>query len=152
MSDVVAVSKMLQIDRSAPFDPVALIGGKWSIVEQDKRSIVLSEIDINKINLETVSYPDERVVHGQRRFQRLRKVGHIRLDAQVLLALLEDQALIPEHWKLNGRISFDGTRLWDRNRNGYVLVLRRLGGKWCWDFDSLDVDCDAKSPSACLAE
>lgn len=62
---------MLYIDRSIPFDPVAFIGKGWSIVEQDERSLALTEVDINKVISERTLRPDEVVIKGEDKLKHL---------------------------------------------------------------------------------
>ena len=127
-----------------------------SIEEQDERALVITEVDLSKIRLETTLKPGETPVIGEERLKRLKKAGHIRLDAKVFQTLWENQSLIPEKWKekTNGNttyIFFDGTVLRDPDGDRYALCLYWYDGEWYWYYDWLDVDFGASYPSAVLA-
>lgn len=151
-----AEGNMLQIDRSTPFNHAAFLGNGWSIVEQDERSLALPEIDLNKISFETTLRPGEVSIKGEEKLRRLKEAGHIRLDAQVLQTLWENQHLIPESWKekTGGNttyIFFDGTILQRPDGDRYVLYLYWYDGEWHWHCRWLGSDWFAMNPSACLA-
>lgn len=156
--------KTISIERVSTFDPVAFIGNGWSIVEQDERSLKLSEVDLSKVSLETMlKGPEgsllkgnESDVFGEEKLKRLKDAGHIRLDAKVLQTVLENRCLIPESWKnkTKGNITcifFDGTILQDSNGNRYVLCLYWHDGKWNWNEHRwLGGNWFASDPSAVL--
>lgn len=161
--------KIIKIDRVKPFNPAEFIGSGWSIwrgpkdcnglkgeEEQDKIALALTEVDLNKIRFETMLKLDETRVNGEEKLTRLKKAGHIRLDAKIFQTLLENPNLIPEEWKekTNGKttyIFFDGTILRSPDGDRCVLCLCWDGGKWYWRYYWLDYDFDALCPSAVLA-
>lgn len=151
---IVGEPKVIPIDLSKSFDP-AFIGEGWKIEEQDERSLALSEIDLTKVRLETMLEGRETSVNGEEKLKRLKKAGHIRLDAKVFQMLWENQHLIPERWKeqTNGNttfIYFDGTILRDSRGRRYVLCLCWNDGRWHWNVHWLDDDWSVSLPSAVL--
>ena len=150
------VPKVITIDRTSAFDPVAFIGEGWSIVEEDERSLKLGEVDLTKVNFETMLKERESSVVGEEKLKRLKDAGHIRLDAKVFQTLWENQHLIPASWKelTNGNttyVFFDGTILRDSHGRRYVLFLYWRGGEWRWRCSWLDGGWGAYYPSAVLA-
>lgn len=153
---IVGEPKVIPIDRTSAFDPVAFIGEGWSIVEEDERSLALGEVDLTKVNFETMLKERESSVVGEEKLKRLKDAGHIRLDAKVFQTLWENQHLIPASWKepTNGNttyVFFDGTILRDSNGYRYVLYLYWRDGEWRWDCPWLDGKWSANDPSAVLA-
>ena len=149
-------SIMIKIDRTEPFNLAQFMVQGSSIEEQDERALVITEVDLSKIRLETTLKPGETPVIGEERLKRLKKAGHIRLDAKVFQTLWENQSLIPEKWKekTNGNttyIFFDGTVLRRPSGNRCALYLYWFGGEWLWYCNWLDRDFDASNPSAVLA-
>jgi len=145
-------SRILVIDRSQPFDPVKFSGRYWGIVEEDERSLALTEVDLAKVCLVHMLRDGETFVRGDEALRRLRETGYIRLDAKVLQTLLENQELIPESWKerVDGHVRsiyFGGTELHDRSYHEsteflrewlamadwhYILSLCWSDGQWEW--------------------
>jgi hypothetical protein len=153
---IVGEPKVIPIDRTSAFDPVAFIGNGWSIVEEDERSLKLSEVDLTKVNFETMLKDHESSVVGEEKLKRLKDAGHIRLDAKVFETLWENQHLIPASWKepTNGNttyVFFDGTILRDSDGLRCVLCLCWHGGRWYWSCYWLDNEWSALDPSAVLA-
>jgi hypothetical protein len=153
---IVGEPKVIPIDRTSAFDPVAFIGEGWSIVEEDERSLALGEVDLTKVNFETMLKERESSVVGEEKLKRLKDAGHIRLDAKVFQTLWENQHLIPASWKepTNGNttyVFFDGTILRDSRGNRYVLYLCWFDGEWDWDYIWLGREWSARDPSAVLA-
>ena len=149
-------SIMIKIDRTEPFNLAQFMVQGSSIEEQDERALVITEVDLSKIRLETTLKPGETPVIGEERLKRLKKAGHIRLDAKVFQTLWENQSLIPEKWKekTNGNttyIFFDGTVLRRPGGFRYALCLYWRDGEWSWHYYWLDNDFDASNPSAVLA-
>jgi hypothetical protein len=150
------VPKVITVDRTSAFDPVAFIGNGWSIVEEDKRSLKLTEVDLAKVSFKTTLKGRENTVVGNEKLKRLIASGDIRLDAKVFQTLWENQHLIPEAWKqpTNGNttyVFFDGTILQHSGGGRYVLDLFWSDGRWRWRYVWLDVQWDANRPSAVLA-
>jgi hypothetical protein len=144
-------SQIISIDRTKPFDPAAFISEGWTIEEQDENALALTGIDLAKIRFETTLN-----ITGEEKLKRLKKAGHIRLDAKIFQTLWENKSLIPESWKekINGNIRFiffDGTVL--RNPRGYRSVLSLFwdGGQWDCYYYWLDRKFYACHPSAVLA-
>ncbi len=153
---IVGEPKVIPIDRTSAFDPVAFIGEGWSIVEEDERSLALGEVDLTKVNFETMLKERESSVVGEEKLKRLKDAGHIRLDAKVFQTLWENQHLIPASWKepTNGNttyVFFDGTILRNSRGSRCVLCLYWDDGEWDWRYGWLDDKWDARYPSAVLA-
>ncbi len=153
---IVGEPKVISIDHTSAFDPVAFIGEGWSIVEEDERSLKLTEVDLTKVSFETMLKDGEKTVVGEEKLKRLIASGDIRLDAKVFQTLWENQHLIPEAWKqpTNGNttyVFFDGTILRHSRGNRCVLCLYGGGGKWRWFCLWLDRKWGARNPSAVLA-
>jgi len=143
---IVGEPKVITINRGC-FNPAKFIGDGWSILEDetDTRSTALTKLDLTKVQQMTMLKLSENVVNGKERLKRLKKNGHIRLDAEVFLTLWQSQLLIPESWKegVNGDtrfIFFDGTILRDPNGDRGLLYLYWHVGMWNWDVYRLDND------------
>ncbi|MBU3925971.1 hypothetical protein KJ763_02290 [Patescibacteria group bacterium] len=150
------MSKPVSINRSQPFDPEKFLGEGWKIAEQDERSLALDEIDLTKIQFETCLKPNESRITGEEKLKRLKKDGHIRLDAKIFQTLWENQHLIPEKWKekINNNICFiffDGTVLQGPGGDRNVLFLYWHDGGWHWDYSWLERAWHIDDPSAVLA-
>ncbi len=134
---------IIRINRKILFDPVQFMQHQGlEIEEQDERSIMLEEIDLSKITLESMLKGD-LVISGEEHLKRLKKSGYIRLDARIFQTLWENLHLVPDHWRGTEdspkHIFFDGTILknehgryvismfWDKNRN------------WRWTYCRLDI-------------
>lgn len=143
------------IDRTKPFDPT-FIGKAWTIEEEDKQSLELTNIDVSKIQLTTEFLDGKSYLNGEKKLEWLKKQKLIRLDAKIFQLLWENQNLIPEEWKKdedgNTRyIYFDGTVLRHPDGSRYVLCLYFRGGEWFWGYGWLGVGWDSQGPSAVLA-
>ena len=154
--NIVGDPKIIQIDRSNKFSPVEFLGKGWTIEEEDKRSLKLTEVDLTKIRFETCLKVGEGYITGEEKLKRLKSAGHIRLDVQIFLTLWKNQHLIPDKWKekTNGNTTyfyFDGTVLRYPDGHRYVLCLYWDGDGWEWDYSWLDGDWDVDRPSAVLA-
>ncbi|MBU3969017.1 hypothetical protein KJ991_02270 [Patescibacteria group bacterium] len=148
--------KIININRSKPFDPATFISSGWSIEEQDEKSLALTEINITKVMFETTLEKGEKAVNGEEKLKRLKEKNCIRLDAKIFQTLWENQNLIPKEWKekTNGNttfIFFDGTILRGSSGFRYVLHLYWGDGKWSWDYCWLVGDFDVGYPSTVLA-
>lgn len=153
---IVGEPKVIPIDRSTKFDPTKFIGEGWSIVEEDERSLNITEVDMSKVSFEAMLEQGETYVIGEEKLKRLKEHGGIRLDAKVFQTLWENQHLIPASWNepTNGNatyIFFDGTVLRDPFGGRCVLCLYWRGGEWDWDCRWLDDLWSAGRPSAVLA-
>jgi hypothetical protein len=150
------VPKVIPIDRTSAFDPVAFIGEGWSIAEEDERSLALTEVDLSKVNFETMLAEGETSVGGEEKLKRLKEAGHIRLDAKAFQTFWENPHLIPESFKQKTYgnttcIFFDGTILRYSDGELFVLYLYWHDGKWNWHYDWLGIVWCANHPSAVLA-
>lgn len=141
---------ILSIDRSRPFNPAEFIGKGWSIVEQDERSLAITELDPAKISLVSMLNECEMRVQGEEKLRRLKASGHIRLDAKVFLAFWENKDRIPESWK-GKYVYFDGTVLQSPDGRRCILYLYWSGVEWSWCYCWLEDDWNAVNPSAVLA-
>lgn len=146
---------VIPIDRSKPFDPTTFPrpGERWRIAEQDERALALNEVTLDSIQLLRMLEQGEFFVNGEDKLERLKKAGHIRLDAKVFQTLWENQTLIPARWKekTNGAatfIYFDGTILLDPSGLRYVLSFCWRDGEWHQYFSWLDNALGVSSRSA----
>lgn len=153
---IVGELKIIKIDRTTPFDPVAFIDAGWTIEEQDEQSLDLNEIDLTEVKFETTLDKKEKLVKGEEKLKRLKAMDCIRLDAGIFKTLWDNQHLIPEKCKAqtNGNttyIFFDGTVLRNPSGRRVVLCLFWSDGEWRWCYIWLDDDWGANNPSAVLA-
>lgn len=140
----------ISIDRSQPFDPVKFtnFGDDWNIIEeQDKQSLTLTELDLNKVHFVDCLKDGEDNIKGEERLSRLKKMGAIRLDVKILQTLLKNQKLIPENWK-QLYICFDGTVIRDPNGGRCILYMYWEDDRWNWQCNWLHSDYFINSPSA----
>lgn len=153
---IIGEPKVIPIDRTKPFNPVEFIGKGWTIKEQDERSLALTQVDLTKVRFEDCLQKGETSVNGEEKLRRLKKMGHIRLDANVFQTLWENQELIPESWKQKTGgsmtdIFFDGTVLRNPDGRRCLLCLYWRCGEWDWSYRWLDNDWHVSNPSAVLA-
>lgn len=117
----------IAIDRSKKFDPKSFLSflsdhlndrqkKTYLVKEQDQKALLLKEIDLNGVILESGRLPEEKIAGIDACIDRLRYSGRILLDAQIFEALWQNQHLIPKSWQMpsleNGRsisIVFAGT-------------------------------------------
>lgn len=129
-------SNLLQIDRSKRFDLRNLnkicswvdIDEGWSIAEEDKRALSLTEIDLSKMRFDTLPY--NKSCYNEIKKQLVAS-GRVLLDVQVFQILWENQSLIPESWKSGGCIYFGGTEFERGTHRGrYILFMAWVGAGW----------------------
>lgn len=149
---------IVAVDRTHPFDSTTFegLGKGWKIIEQDERSLALTELDLSKVQLATCLKSGEEYLKGEQKLARLKETSQIRLDALFFYTLWKNQHLIPEAWKqmVNGysvAICFDGTILGSPRGYRYVLYLHWCDSEWSWDYRWLESAFDADDPSAVLA-
>lgn len=134
-------SRVINIDRSIPFDPNTLIGGGgWFIKDQDKKSLALGEIDLDQIFL----IVDEHSTDDP---------SNICLDGQILEAILSNDELIPERWKKYNSISFYGTILSNVHYNYSSVLILFSDDEDEWNYGHIPLYCADVSknhPSAVL--
>lgn len=164
--------RILKIGKQT-FDPAKFIGDGWSVwrgpadgnglegeEDIDKRSLAIFELGISKVLFETILKSKESSITGEKKLQRIKKAGHVRLGANVFLALWEDYQKNKENSVLEflyrsrkvTYLDFFGTILRNPNGNRNVLYLcRGCAGKWSWLCSWLDNDWDTDDLSALLA-
>lgn len=140
---IVGEPKVIPITRGR-FNPLRFIEPGWRIIteETDTRSVALSELDLTKVELQTMLSDGESYIKGEEKLKRLKESGKIRLDADIFFALWENQHLIPESWKeqVNGNtrfIYFDGTVLRALKGPACIICLY-WDEKWKWSLDWLE--------------
>ena len=143
------------IIQAVPFNPAEFMDSDWTIDEQDERSLALTEVDLAQVKFETCLKLGETSITGKAKLKRLKKTGHIRLDARFFMALWKNQSLIPEIWKekTNGNatyIYFEGTVLHNSEGLRRVLGLCWVRGQWCWFCGWHENDWNVTRPSAVL--
>lgn len=163
------IGHFFAIDRIKPFNPSEFIGHGWAIwkghaksngmkgrEEQDQRSLVLSEIDFDKVSFETCLKSGETHITGEEKLKHHAKAGHILPDVQIGKDLFEEegQKTLEYLYKEKGITWFEllGTVLRSSSGSRYALYLYRCdGGRWYWDYRWLGSDRGAGSPSLVLA-
>lgn len=153
---IVGEPRVIQIDRSIPFDPEAFIGDGWTIKEQDERALALDQIDLNEVLFETALEKKEAFIKIENKLKRLKTMDCIRLDAGILKTLWENQYLIPSKWKdkTDGKdtyIFFDGTVLKDPKGEPCILYLEWENSRWAWSYHWFEFKLDVSDLSAVLA-
>jgi hypothetical protein len=153
---VLATTAIFSVDRKKPFNPAESIDNGWTIVDEDERSLALSEIDFSKIRLETCLTSGEWSITGEEKLRRLKMTRYIRLDAKVCQTLRENQHLIPGDWKVSANsgvkfVFFDGTILRDPHGHRCIVCLYWDVREWRLYPRRLNLFWDAGRPSAVLA-
>lgn len=152
--EIIGEPKIISVNRGQ-FKPKVFIGEGWNIVnkETDPRSVALTELDLNQVELVTKIERGEKWVQGEKHLKRLKKGGRIRLDADVFITLWHNQYIIPESWKeVDGKrrhIFFDGTVIKSPVGNRSVLYLFWDRG-WCWGASWLADGRFSYTPSAVI--
>ena len=168
--------RYIPINRSKPFNPATFIGAGWSVwrgpangnglkgeEERDPRSAVLTELDLNQVQLVTCLIKrGGREIAGEECIKRLRTDDDdlVRLDENAFKAFWDNWGQFLVWFKrLNGNIqfniqfiSFDGVVLRDPFGDRYTLCLYfNNDGSMGWDCGWLGGDRDANNLSAMLA-
>lgn len=145
-------NNMLRIDRSGVFNisELSSMHTDHGIAEQDENSTSLHEINVDDIELVPVIQGEKGQWNGGnsketkgQKLQRLKDSGYVKLDIRILRALLENQHLIPEKWKISKSdpsnlrdgpaIYFYGTIRYDPDGVRLVAYLQWLNGEWGWN-------------------
>jgi len=142
---IIGEPKVIQIDRTQPFNLKKFLGDGWTIAEEDNNSLKLTELDLTKVQFKDMLKEGETSVNGEEKQKRLKEAGYTRLDAKIFQTLWENQELIPSSWKepIDGNtryIYFDGTILRDSDGDRFVLCLCWHGGEWRWSCSWLGID------------
>lgn len=149
-------TRLFTIDRSKPFDPVKFIGPGWSIIEEDPRSLSLTDIDVAKVRFESGLQDGERDIDGEEKLRRLKERPEVRLDAKLGQAWYEEESqatlcFLHDHFGVTW-FELPGTVLRDPYGLHYFLVLFRYGdGSWVWYFYWLGADRSRSHVSPLLA-
>ncbi|MFA5778293.1 MAG: hypothetical protein WC870_02290 [Candidatus Paceibacterota bacterium] len=136
------MEKIITVDRSTSFDPSLFFGQEgWSTSDgdEDGRALNLTEVDLERIEFEAISFKkNETSISGEKWLRRLKKTGNILLDAKFLEAIKKDTSVIPTSWKkkLKGRpgapctVAFPGVVLVCPQGGRFVLTLMWYKGEW----------------------
>ncbi|MFH0928607.1 MAG: hypothetical protein V1821_04005 [bacterium] len=172
-TEPVPTSHMLSIDRSRPFDPEKFVGPGWSFwrgpangdgktgeIEQDKRSLALTKLDLAKVKMKSSLKKGERTISGEEFLKRLKESGEVRLDAGVFWAVLKGDRYFDQAWTKpsNKRpvsvwrtsIYFFGSPLRSPHGDRYVLYLFGMDGKPSCGWNRLEDDFEASDVAAML--
>lgn len=133
-----------------------LLGPGWTIIDENKKSLRLTEIDMAKIYLKSGLEEGEEFVQGDVKLSRLKKEGYVTLDFAIFNTFWKSPELIPEEWKLKTNnettfICFDGTMFLSPMGERCAIFLF-WKDKWLWRFQSFRDLFDAATPSAVLSE
>ena len=157
--------KIVSVDRTEPFDPTTFIGQGWGLwrgpldgdglegeIEQDERSLALTEIDLTRIGLRTCLRSGEHCLGGREFLRRLQAGNDILLDAGIFQYLWKNPHLFPLGLKEkidDHRICvfFFGSPLRDPDGRCCILYLYWREGGLCWFFRHLGGECN---PAAVL--
>jgi hypothetical protein len=147
--------KVITVDTTSAFDPVAFLGEDWSFAEdRNPRSAMLGLLDdYSKVKLTTDWLEGKSSVDGETRRTRIpADTASTPLHADHFLDLWNNKQKIPEEWKsVKGVITFDGDILRGPSDRRFILYLCWNGGKWHWNYSWLDRDWNAYNPSAVFA-
>lgn len=128
-------------------DPVKFFGGCWNVeeAETDSRSVVITELDLNKVKLVTMLRDGETSITGEENHRRLKAINYIRLNIDVFFMLWGNKYLIPEAWKekINGspqRIYFEGTIFRDSEGHDDALCMYWYDDAWHWSIPWLGLN------------
>lgn len=116
--------KIMIIDRSIQDTLYLFKESGWFVREQNQKSIVLTEIEMDKVITKTVLNGREKEIAGTERLARLKKNGYTLLDIGIAETIHKNPDFFPEEWKRKTnkgthiKISFDGTILQNRE-SGY---------------------------------
>lgn len=159
------VRKLLSIDRvNYIFDPTIFIGKGWKFwrgpadgnglegdLEQDEKSLALTEVNMDQVLLDTQLKSGESYTTGEERLKRLILADSIRLNLRIFKMLWQNQSMIPESWK-GKAVFFDGQILRSPDGDRCALYLYWGVDQWYWDCSWLGDDRDVDRPSAVLAK
>lgn len=166
-------SMVVTIDRSKPFNPTEFIGEGWSIwrgpadggglegeLEQDNRSLAMTEIDLFKIIFfgdDLRSFEAKRT--GEERLKHLAGTNLIKLDLGILQSFLDNENRVAVAFNKrdnnNGEVVFyffDGQTLRNPDGERCTLYLCWNNGEWIWNYDRLSSERRTNSPSVVLAK
>lgn len=161
---------VLLINRTKPFDPATFIGIGWTIwrgpkdgnglkgeEEQDARSLAMTEIDFSKALFTACIKEGELYITGEEKLTRHMATNHVRLDARVGQALLEECGQATLNWLYTTFnitwFELPGTVLRDSDGDRCFLCLCRSDdGRWDWNCYWLGNDRDATHVSAVLGK
>ncbi len=149
-------SGVLVVTRSSPFNAATSIGSGWSTwlgpktgnglsgePQRDKRSLALTEIDLDKIRFKTYLSEDETGITGEEKLKILKATGDIGLDAQVGWDLFKESGQKSLRWLYRQKkvtwMEFPGEVLRSPVGNRCFLCLYCYDNRsWRWDHHWLD--------------
>lgn len=150
---------ILVVDRTDPFNPAKFIGSSWSNIEaeENKASLVLTEIDFDKVSFETCLKSSGKYITGEEKLKHHARAGHVLADAKIGQTLYEEecQKTLEYLYKEKGITWFElpGTVLL-HGPSGYryaLYLFRCDDGQWLWHYLWLASDRSAGPPSLVLA-
>lgn len=159
MKEVSRQRMMLPIDRRKPFDPGVHSGSGWSVSKEDadQRSVVLPEIDLHKLRLETTLRDGEVFVLGEEKLRRLKESKLIRLDSVIFLTLWETPEVgnflvdhLADYQTDTSCLFLDGEVILGPDNRRYVLYLRLYRYGWTWGCRWLNHQYSVYHPSLVL--
>lgn len=134
MSEITLGTHILKIDRATPFEQLDIPGTCLnsssrtpSITWQDDRSLTLTEIDIDAIQLVSMLRTGEYGINGRERIRRIKENGYIMLDLRIFSVICRNRPMAErllrrvrtrepkpdkleyEYWQHTPCVCFDGT-------------------------------------------
>lgn len=157
-----------------PFDPAEFIGEGWAVwrgpidgnglvgeEDMDKRSLLLTEIDVASLSFETCLERGEQRILVEEKLKRLKAATNlVRLGGNVFLGLWRDYEINKRNSVLEylyrtkkiDYLDFPGFVLRGPDSNRYVPYFTRIDDdKWDWYYGQLDNHCEIDDWSAVLA-
>lgn len=97
MSKITLDTHVLKIDRVTPFEQLDVCSHLKSSVGQihwqDERSLALTEIDIDTIQLVTMLKTNENGINGYERIRRIKDAGYVMLDLRIFFVICQNRIM-----------------------------------------------------------
>jgi hypothetical protein len=161
-------TNVLQIDRITPLQELNFsfiyTSEPLEIVWEDERSLALTEIDLDSVQLVTMLKNGEGSISLEEKIRRIRECGHILLDLRVAHAIKSNSKMAlrllrkvkikpkPIFWKPEPYVHFDGTIFCTRGKPPSCAAIHYSEGSgilFCNDYP-LTIQEQSYSPSAVL--
>lgn len=153
---IVGEPRVVQIDRSQPFDPVPLLGPGWTVEEEDQQALAVSSLNLDQVESINCLKVGETSISAQENLFRLKSSGQICLDAKIFELWWYNQDLIPRRfYKMTCHgipyFFFDGTILRDQYGFLFTLCMFWDGIKWTYINQHMGYNRAGRHPSVVLS-